>query len=103
MTLLSDPVKAICADCYDEPCILKKYKDFSLVVFEVEYDFPNILEEFLMALVEGAVHKRRHQSRGRGVNQNMILLYKFFSKSDDEGGRGVKNLLKLMTSFMNGP
>ena len=26
-----------------------------------------------------------------------------FSKSDDEWGRGVKNLKKLMTSFMNGP
>ena len=27
-----------------------------------------------------------------------------FIKSDDEGGRGVKNLKKkLMTSFMNGP
>ena len=35
----------------------------------------------------GAVHKTRHQSRGRGVFQKMILLNKL-SKSDDEGGRG---------------
>ena len=41
----------------------------------------------------GAVHKRRHQSRG--VCQKMILLNKkcIFSKSDYEG-EGVKNLKK---------
>ena len=32
------------------------------------------------------------------VSQGEISL---FSKSDDEWGRGVKNLKKLMTSFMN--
>ena len=40
---------------------------------------------------------------GGGVCQKMILLNKLFSKNDDEGGWGVKNLKKLMKSFMNGP
>ena len=31
------------------------------------------------------------------------MLISLFSKSDDEGGRGVKNFKKLLTSFMNGP
>ena len=38
------------------------------------------------AITEGAVHKRRHQSRGRGGYQNIIL----FSKRDDEEGGGQK-------------
>ena len=52
-----------------------------------------------------AVHKRRHQSRGRrwGLPKDDLTLLSLFSESDDEGGKGVKNLKKLMTSFMNGP
>ena len=39
------------------------------------------------------------------INQGGGLSYliSLFDKSDDDGGRGVKNLMKLMTSFMNGP
>ena len=54
--------------------------------------------------MKGAIHKRRHQLRRRGLpKENIILLLiGSFSKNDDEGG-GSKNLKKLMTSFMNGP
>ena len=39
----------------------------------------------------GAVHKRRHQSRGRRICQKMIsLLISLFDKNDDKGGRGSK-------------
>ena len=37
------------------------------------------------------------------LNQVKSFLISLFSKSDGKGGRGVKNLKKLMTSFMNGP
>ena len=41
---------------------------------------------------------------GEGGYQKMILLKKsLFYKDDDEGGEGVKNLKKMMTSFMNSP
>ena len=35
----------------------------------------------------GAVHKRRHQSRGRGVPKRWSYLISLFSKSDYEGGQ----------------
>ena len=36
----------------------------------------------------GAVHKRRHQSEGKGQCHNMILLrYEAIRKSDGEGGQ----------------
>ena len=58
-----------------------------------------------IAVTKAAVHKRRHHSKGRcWVYQKMILFSKsLFSKSDDEGGVGVKNLKILMTSFMESP
>ena len=37
-----------------------------------------------------AIHKRRHQSRGRWVCQ--FYLISLFNKINDEGGRGIKNL-----------
>ena len=39
----------------------------------------------------GAVHKRRHQSRGRGFAKRCSYLISLFSKSDDEGGGGQKS------------
>ena len=38
----------------------------------------------------GAVHKRRHQSRGGGFAKRCSYLISLFSKSDDEGGGGSK-------------
>ena len=38
---------------------------------------------------------------GRGICQKVALLH--FSKMGDKGERGVKNLKKWMTSFMDGP
>ena len=49
-----------------------------------------------------AFHKRCYQSNGRGVAKRWSYLISLFCKSDDEGG-GVKNLKKLIKSFMNGP
>ena len=43
-----------------------------------------------------------NQGGGEGFAKRWSYLISLFSKSDDEGGRGVKNLKKLMTSFMNG-
>ena len=40
---------------------------------------------------------------GGGFAKRRSHLISLFSKSDDEEGRGVKNLKKMMTSFMNGP
>ena len=39
---------------------------------------------------KGAIHKRRHQSRGRGFIKRWSYLISLFSKSDDKGGRGSK-------------
>ena len=41
---------------------------------------------------------------GGGFDKRWSFLIGLFSKSDDEGGMGgVKNLKKMMTSFMNSP
>ena len=49
-----------------------------------------------------AVHKWRHQSRGRGIAKRWSYLKNLSSKNDDQGRGRVKNLKKLMTSIMNG-
>ena len=41
--------------------------------------------------------------KGEGVFQGMILLNELVYKIDDKGGRGIKNVKKMLTSFMNGP
>ena len=44
-----------------------------------------------------------NQGERGGFAKRWSYLISLFSKSDDEGGGRVKNLKKLMTSFMNGP
>ena len=48
----------------------------------------------------GAVHKRRHQPRGRGLPKGDFSFKAYLVKVMTKGGQ---NLKKLMTSFMNGP
>ena len=50
----------------------------------------------------GAVHKRRHQSRGRGVAKRWSYFY-LFSKSDDEGRRGGQKSQKIDDVFYEWP
>ena len=45
----------------------------------------------LVRVQNGAVHKRRHQSRGRGFAKRWSYLIRLFSKSDDDGGGGSKS------------
>ena len=40
---------------------------------------------------------------GEGDLQKGTLFHSLFSKMDDKGKGGVKNLQKLVTSFMDGP
>ena len=44
---------------------------------------------------KGAVHKRRHQSRGRGFAKRCTYFISLFSKNDDEGGGTIYQNLKM--------
>ena len=58
----------------------------------------------LLYLVLGAVHKRRHQSRGEGgFAKRWSYLISLFSKSGYDRGEGAKILKKMATWFVYGP
>ena len=73
-----------------------KYEQFWLETFLVILKF----WPFTSQSPFGTVHKRRHQSRGRGFDKRWFYLRSLFSKNDDEGGRGAKNLKKLILQFV---
>ena len=52
----------------------------------------------------GAVHKRRHQSRGEGgFAKRWSYLISLFSKNDDEGGKGSKIFKKWWRLLWTAP
>ena len=54
--------------------------------------------------IYGAVHKRRHQSRGEGGCQKIILLIiSIFSKNDDVGGGEGQKSQKIDDVFYERP